>query len=341
MAYAPDAIYSCYETVAAHIPSAVYSGIVGGSYGYHQSRNQCDPGDYSVQYDADRRGDADASSGLDISFSTADMQLVTRRLVDAVDRGDSRVKVLREFYGTLNGYEVTGRDIPTGDWVTSDSSHLWHVHLSGFRENVNNTAVWQGVASIIIGSAAEEDDLTPEQDNLLRNTSSKVDNLYSATFLDVGSSLPHGKSILGMLGDVFKVTMLENPAAPGGRPFTSTEANCYAAALTGGPDMADDGKSMSQSLGEVNRKLDALLALAGVEALADLARRVAERLDTEYRDVELRPADEPSKHDQPFLPLRGSGKTSAEGDADDVETTRFDIQSPAEEHRYKPYTHDG
>lgn len=260
--YSPQALWDCYYTVAAAIPSAVMSGIIGDSghtYGYHRGRNYLSSSDYSCQYSADLGGSGEAANGLDISFSSADMKTVTRRLIDAVDRGDSRIQTLREFYGTVDGWSVTGRDIPTGSWITSDDSHLWHVHLSGFRENADDTAAWQGVADIIIGQQREAEDLTPEEHNWLNN-------VYSGMFLNKGSSLPHGASLITMVDKVYEAAILTNKAAPGGRPFTSTEANAYAALLAGGPDMPD-GKSLAQLVGELNTKVDALCAMYGIDVM--------------------------------------------------------------------------
>lgn len=59
-----------------------------------------------------------------MTLSDADMKTVSKRLNQAVNNGDERLHCLREWYGTTNGWEVTGRDVRTGAYVTSDDSHL-------------------------------------------------------------------------------------------------------------------------------------------------------------------------------------------------------------------------
>jgi hypothetical protein len=56
-------------------------------------------------------------------------------------------------FDTVNGYSVTGMDVPGAYWVSSDDSHLWHVHCSGKRKYTNDHAAWQDVASVITGKA--------------------------------------------------------------------------------------------------------------------------------------------------------------------------------------------
>jgi hypothetical protein len=153
--YAPAAIRACFDTVQAAIPGAVLSGIVGDpahTYGYHRGRNYVSSSDYSVQRADDKQGHPDAACGLDISLSSADMKRVTQRLIDATMASDARIQVVREFFGTVNGTTVTGLDVRDKRWVTSDPSHLWHVHLSMYRRYADDHAAMQGVAAVLIGS---------------------------------------------------------------------------------------------------------------------------------------------------------------------------------------------
>lgn len=155
--YAPKAITACFATVKRFIPSAQFSGVLGDSshtYGYHRSRNALPGNDYSVVQGIDRKGDGNAASALDISFPPAGMKLVTTRLIDAARRHDPRMQTLREFFGTVTGKTVTGLDVQTLKWVTSDPSHLWHLHCSGHRAYVNDAAAWQRVAQVICGQGS-------------------------------------------------------------------------------------------------------------------------------------------------------------------------------------------
>src|SRR5690554_4870641 len=118
--------------------AGVHSGIAPATvsaYGYHNSGQRhlagltvYGPRDYSVQQPADRRGDATLYSAIDWSHNQANMRLYTGRLVAAADRGDLRMRFLREFYGTVNNRTVVGRihDSPDATWRASsaDLSHL-------------------------------------------------------------------------------------------------------------------------------------------------------------------------------------------------------------------------
>jgi hypothetical protein len=164
--YAPAAIRATFDAIHAVIPEAVLSGIQGDAahtYGYHRGRNYVASSDYSAQQSDDRQGSGEAACGLDINFPADWMETVTRRLIAAVDAGeaDDRLLALREFYGTTNGSDVTGRDVRTGYWVTSDDSHLWHVHCSIYRRWADDAATLAGIADVITGGAG-----TPVEDSM-------------------------------------------------------------------------------------------------------------------------------------------------------------------------------
>lgn len=157
---------AAWDAIGAAIDSAVLSGIVGDSahtYGYHRGRNYVGSDDYSVQQSDDQKGPGEAAVGLDVNLSDADMKTVSKRLNAAVDNDDDRLLSLREWYGTTNGWEVTGRDVRTGNWITSDDSHLWHVHLSFYRRWADDETECQKVAAVFTGGAAapppEEEDV--------------------------------------------------------------------------------------------------------------------------------------------------------------------------------------
>lgn len=115
------------------------AGILGDqahTYGYHRARAVLPADDYSVTLPADRLGNDWAASALDIKPAhPGGMVALTARLQHAVDRRDPRViKVVREFYGTLNGRQVHGFDVDSLTAQVSDDSHLWHLHISFHRE---------------------------------------------------------------------------------------------------------------------------------------------------------------------------------------------------------------
>jgi hypothetical protein len=153
MAYAPSAIRSAATTITGGIGGAVFSGVVGDaahSYGYHLARNQLPGSDYSVQLAADREGNGDAASALDISLPPDQMIAVTARLRAAAKAGDPRLYALREFAGTLDGRTTFNRDLSNategfGNW---DDSHLWHIHLSGYRRYADDADAWRAIADV-------------------------------------------------------------------------------------------------------------------------------------------------------------------------------------------------
>lgn len=184
MARAPAAIRAAQDRIVGGVGGAVASGIVGDknhSYGYHLARNELPGSDYSVQYAADRDGPADAASALDISLPPEQMTAVVSRLMDASIAGDPRLYALREWFGARSGEPVTGWDFRDDTThvddriTTADDSHKWHVHLSGYRRYADDAAAWAAIADVFTDSAPiggalsqEDDDMTPEQDALLR-----------------------------------------------------------------------------------------------------------------------------------------------------------------------------
>jgi hypothetical protein len=153
--YAPAAIQGLFNQIKAAIPAALMGGILGDSahtYGYHRGRNYVAGDDYSVQYPEDQQGDGEAASALDLSWSDAQWQYtVSQRLLNA--KNDSRMYACREFYGSTDGRVVCGWDYVGGYPVSSDSSHLWHIHLSILRKYANDSAALSGIASVITGGA--------------------------------------------------------------------------------------------------------------------------------------------------------------------------------------------
>ncbi len=145
------------------LPSAVLSGIVGDTAhqeegGYHISReDQPDDNDYSVQLQEDKGGPSNTAAAVDMNHSAAEMKLVTSRLLaSAKDANDPRLNYTREFYGTLDGKNITGWDTYYGVAATSDNSHLWHIHISFLRKYVNDPVAMIAVLSAIKGETVAQ-----------------------------------------------------------------------------------------------------------------------------------------------------------------------------------------
>ena len=162
--FAPDAIRACWNTVSQATPQARFGGIANpgapDAFGYHNARNnhlrRGRPNDYSVQRADDRVGNGWAGSALDITLPDNLMRIMTQRLIDATLQNDRRVWILRSFFGTVNSRTVTGLDVRDRRWVTADNSHLWHIHLSGYRRFAMDHAAWQGVAGVLIGTPRQQ-----------------------------------------------------------------------------------------------------------------------------------------------------------------------------------------
>jgi hypothetical protein len=179
MAYSPDSIMGVFNTVKDAIPEALLGGIYGNKPGYHNCRNQLPSSDYSVQKPDDQVGDGEAASALDITMHTpSNMKRVTQRLIDATKAGDPRLLGLREFFGTVDGYNVTGMDVRGGYYVTSDDSHLWHVHLSFYRKYATNNNACQDIAAVCTGTSGGTSPTPPagEDDVMDYNTSTCNDD---------------------------------------------------------------------------------------------------------------------------------------------------------------------
>lgn len=142
----------------------VAAWLLGGIYarksGYHGTRdeNQVNfPGNYSTRLALDLQGPGDKAAAIDYTMSDAEMRKRTGFLRDAVTRRDPRLAAVREFYGTVDSRNVFGRTKTsrTGAWSTSssDSSHLWHIHVSLFRAFVDAWAELAPVLSVLAGES--------------------------------------------------------------------------------------------------------------------------------------------------------------------------------------------
>jgi hypothetical protein len=133
----------------------VGSGIAAQKTGYHDSRENNPPGNYSVILPLDKQGPADGAAAIDINLSTAKMIKFTKMFMDGLDKKDPRLKGIKEVIGTRDGRNVVRytRSSPTSDpvWASSDSSHTWHIHISLFRAYINNWDVLKGILDFLGG----------------------------------------------------------------------------------------------------------------------------------------------------------------------------------------------
>ena len=175
--YAPQAILDLFAQVKAAFPSAINAGVIGDkahTYGYHRGRAFVSSSDYSVQYAEDKEGDNQAACGLDISWNKAsDQYEVSKRLLAA--KTDSRMAACREFYGSTDGVNVCGWDYKGGYAVTSDSSHLWHIHISFLRKYANDTGALARIGDVIAGTSGGKDEDMPQHVSLNRTSAIRLE----------------------------------------------------------------------------------------------------------------------------------------------------------------------
>ncbi|WP_369335632.1 peptidoglycan-binding protein (plasmid) [Micromonospora sp. NBC_01405] len=146
-------------------PKSKLGGILARKRGYHNSRDHLPADDYSVQFYIDREGPADQGSAIDWTFPDAqdgDFRTIahfSRLLLDAGRRGDSRAYPMREFFGNVDSdREVEGWDYARDKAATSDSSHLWHIHISIHRKYINDPVAMRCILGIL---ADDPDDVPP------------------------------------------------------------------------------------------------------------------------------------------------------------------------------------
>lgn len=177
MMKAPPAILGLYVEVKREVPEAVLLGITGDARhvadgGYHISRSLLlangMSGDYSIQHAADKLGDPDNSSAIDIGFGGYGIpliKLITQRLLKAGGDHDPRMAAVREFYGC--GPSSSSTDVIGWDFTeharayTSDYSHRGHIHLSIIRQHSNDAAALAHIADVIAGKPIAPPKPTP------------------------------------------------------------------------------------------------------------------------------------------------------------------------------------
>jgi peptidoglycan hydrolase-like protein with peptidoglycan-binding domain len=145
-------------------PSATISGIVGDQRhaqqgGYHIGRRFQSSSNYSVIRADDRSGmgPSDASSAIDMTMSTHDIVLCTKRLrVLYANGNDPRRKYLNAFNGWLGSGSATRYDIVARktEWATSD--HKWHIHLEVRRRWVQVGSMVTAVLSALAGDSVAD-----------------------------------------------------------------------------------------------------------------------------------------------------------------------------------------
>lgn len=162
-------------------PGSQNGGIFANKSGYHNTRNNHlanRPGDYSIQDAVDREGPGDKAGAFDWTFPDAQAgryatisKYMSRIIASGKDQDDPRLDGWREFYGQADGDNaVEGWDARYLVPVTSDSSHLWHIHGSVARKYAADLPTMEALLSVFKGETVSEwregeDDMSTLYDN--------------------------------------------------------------------------------------------------------------------------------------------------------------------------------
>jgi peptidoglycan hydrolase-like protein with peptidoglycan-binding domain len=158
------ATWALWEGMHALEPDTMLGGIYADKSGYHNTRNANKATNYSVREWPDKAGPGDKAAAIDWTFPEAHrgnyrrIALYSLRLLaSGRDAHDPRLDSLREFYGnTDSDREVEGWDFRQDKAVSSDRSHLWHVHISITRGRVADPAMTRAVLSVLKGETVAQ-----------------------------------------------------------------------------------------------------------------------------------------------------------------------------------------
>lgn len=160
-----DAMWWLWQQLLALEPSSKLGGIYANKPGYHNARNNLSDWDYSVcDNPPDQGGPGDKAAAIDWTFPDAQsgnystISTYTKRLIDSgKDPDDPRLDGWREVYGNAdNDTYVEGWDFRYGYAVTSDSSHLWHIHASENRDQTTSQKNKEAFLSVVKGETVAQ-----------------------------------------------------------------------------------------------------------------------------------------------------------------------------------------
>lgn len=144
------------------------AGQLGGTYankpGFHNTgakNHSTWPNNYSIRDKINQFGPGwTKSSALDWTFPDAQAgkyasidKYSSRLLASMLDKNDPRLDlILFEFYGQAdNDRTVEGYNEYREEYVSSDSSHLWHIHMSFIRWKVGDFWAMWALLTVLMG----------------------------------------------------------------------------------------------------------------------------------------------------------------------------------------------
>lgn len=166
------AIKGLYNRLSNVIPGLRFGGIYAKKPGYHNTRSANTATNYSVVLPADKLGPSNLASALDLTMGEAEMRKRTGYLRRAaLNPADGRTSYIREFIGTLNGSTVycliaSGPGTAFREDTGRDDSHLWHIHISFYRQYANDPRAMDALFSVLSGETFEEWDRRQDMANV-------------------------------------------------------------------------------------------------------------------------------------------------------------------------------
>jgi hypothetical protein len=160
-----DEMWWFWQQLQALEPTSQLGGVYAAKPGYHNKRRNLPAWDYSVTDDPpDKDGPDDKAAAIDWTFPDAQrgdystIAKYTQRLIDSgADPHDPRMDGWRECFGNADSDSyVEGWDFRYGVPSTSDSSHLWHIHLSESRSQTTSRANKEACLSVLRGETVAQ-----------------------------------------------------------------------------------------------------------------------------------------------------------------------------------------
>lgn len=146
-------------------PLRVFYNLSGGAvgaagdnnhtYGRHRSANwdltsaYSTDRSYGTTNSKDKQGDLDWYRAVDVGIQGQALWDASRRLDKAVRAG--KAPAIAEWFGTFDGQTVVGWF--EGHSSSSDSSHLWHLHVGLWNQYANDPDALRQIFGIITGTA--------------------------------------------------------------------------------------------------------------------------------------------------------------------------------------------
>lgn len=162
-----DAEWWFWQEFRAFERSARLGGIYADKPGFHNTGNANAakyPGNYSIRDSVNRTGPwwRTYASAIDLTFPDAQAgdyrtidKYTSRLMASSRSSADPRLDlVLFEFYGQDdNDKQVEGYNEYREEFVTSDPSHLWHLHLSFLRSKCGDFWGMWALLTVLMGQS--------------------------------------------------------------------------------------------------------------------------------------------------------------------------------------------